>query len=133
MTLEEKVKHWIELADSDILSAEVLAEKKRNLHAGFHCQQAVEKIIKGYFIKIKNDVHPHIHNLLKLARLAELLDILSVEQIAFLEKLNPLYIEARYDSYKNEIAETLTDEVVKNILKQTKEFMLWIKEKMLSQ
>jgi len=133
MTLEEKVKHWIDLVDDDIISAEVLAEKSRNLHAGFHCQQAVEKILKGYFIKVRDEVHPHIHNLLKLVYLAELSDKLSEEQNLFLKELNPLYIEARYDSYKKEIAATLTDERVECILKRTKEFVQWIKEKMLSQ
>ena len=130
MTNDEKAKHWIELAESDILSAEVLAEKKLNLHAGFHCQQAVEKIMKGYFIKHKNEVHPHIHNLIKLAYIADLSDKLSDEQNFFLKELNPLYILTRYDSYKKDVAETLTEERINSLLTRTKEFVSWMKEKM---
>ena len=130
MTREEKVKYWIELVDDDIDSAEILAKNKKRLHAGFHCQQAVEKIIKCYFIKVKDEVHPHIHDLLKLVERAELLDKLSEEQKMLLRELNPLYIEARYDAYKMKIAETLTDEIIESILTRTKEFVLWTKEKM---
>ena len=133
MTLDEKVNHWVCIADKDISVSELLIKNGHYLHAGFMCQQAVEKIIKGYFIKVKDEVHPHIHNLIKLVERADLFEKLSKEQIAFLDELNPLYIEARYDSYKNEIAETLTDERLESILKRTKEFVQWIKEKMLYQ
>ena len=131
MTLEEKVKHWIELVDRDIVAAEIMLKNKQYLYAGFICQQAVEKILKGYFIKVRDEVHPHIHDLLKLVKLAELYEILIEEQKDFLEELNPLYIEARYNSYKKGIAETLTDESIKSIFERTKEFVLWTKEKML--
>jgi len=130
MTLEEKVNHWIELIDDDIDSAEILAKRKKKLHTGFHCQQAVEKVIKCYFIKVKDEVHPHIHDLLKLVERAELLEKLSEEQKMLLRELNPLYIEARYNSYKTKIAQTLTDECIESILTRTKEFVLWVKEKM---
>ena len=132
MTQDEKVKHWIDLADSDVSAAETLMKNKHNLHAGFMCQQAVEKIIKGYFIKVRNEVHPHIHDLTKLVKLAELHDLLNDEQISFIKKLNPLYIEARYSEYKMRIAESLTDDIILKTLTQTKEFVLWTKEIMQS-
>ena len=130
MTQEEKVKHWIDLADNDLIAAQGMIRMKQNLYAGFICQQSVEKIIKGYFIKVKNEVHSHIHDLLKLMKLAELSEMLSDEQKVFLDELNPLYIEARYADYKRKMAQHMTDETTQRILTQTKEFVQWIKEKM---
>jgi len=130
MTNEEKVQHWIKIADNDLVVAQGMIEMKQNLYVGFMCQQATEKLIKGYFIKMKNDVHPHIHDLLKLAERAELLEMLNEEQIALLAELNPMYMEARYVEYKMRILEYLTDEKTKSILEKTKEFVQWMKEKM---
>jgi len=130
MTNEEKVKHWVALADNDLVAAHGMIRMKQNLYAGFICQQAVEKIIKGYFIKVKDEIHPYIHDLLKLVKLAGLSEMLSDEQKVFLDELNPLYIEARYADYKRKMAQHMTDETTQRILTQTKEFVQWIKEKM---
>jgi len=130
MTQEEKVEHWIRIADSDIVAATVMLKNKLNLYAGFHCQQAVEKILKAYFVKTKNQDHPLIHNLAKIADRAGIYEQLSEEHIKLLEDLEPLYIEARYNDYKMRIAKSLTKDVTKSILGRTKEFLLWIKEKM---
>jgi len=133
MTKEEKVKYWIDLCESDLRVGETLVTNKHNLYAGFMCQQVVEKIIKGYFTKVKDNAPPHIHDLPKLAKLSGLNDLLSEEQKAFLKEVNPFNIEARYPEYKCKIAEYLTDEKTESVFKRTKEFFEWTKEKILSQ
>jgi HEPN domain-containing protein len=65
-----------------------------------------------------------------LAQQSGLYDLLDDAQILFLEKLNPLNIEARYPDYKNKTAQYLTDERTQNIFEQTKELLKWTKEKM---
>ena len=132
MTKEEKVKYWIDLCEKDLDVGELLVKNKRNLYAGFMCQQVVEKIIKGYFTKVKDNAPPHIHALVTLAERSGLYELLSEEQINFLEEVDPLNIEARYPDYKNKIAKSLTDEKTERVFKQTKEFFEWTKEKILS-
>lgn len=130
MTNEEKVKYWVYLSDNDMDTAEVLVKNNRNLHAGFMCQQAVEKIFKGYFAKVKDEVPPFIHDLSKIAERAGFYDLLNDDQISLLEELNPLYIEARYSSYKAVVAEAMTNDKTQKMFEKTKELLQWMKEKM---
>jgi len=129
MTNEEKVKYWIDLSDRDLDTAEWLIKGGYNLYTVYMCHQAVEKIFKGYFTKIKEDTPPFTHNLTDLAVKTELYDLMNDQQQAFIGVLNPLNIEARYPDYKNKIAQTMTNEVTQNILTGTKELLQWTKQK----
>ena len=129
MTNEEKVQHWVDMSDRDIDTAEYLVNGKRNLHAGYLCHQATEKILKAYFVKIKEETPPYTHNLFRLAELTGLFDMMSQEQKGFLIELNPLQIKARYQEYKDSVERELTDEVTLKILTKTKELLSWIKLK----
>ena len=129
MTNEEKIKYWIDLSDSDFIVAETLLKNRHNLYTGFMCHQAIEKIFKAYFTKVKNDTPPFKHDLEYLAQQSGLYNLLNEKQISFLEKINPLNMEARYPDYKNTAAQYLTDERTQSIFEETKELLLWTKEK----
>ena len=130
MTNEEKVNYWISLSDNDYTVSETLKNNGHNLYAGFMCHQAVEKIFKGYFAKVKNITPPFKHDLEYLTQQSGLYSLLDDEQITFIEVLNPLNIEARYPDYKNKIAQYLTNEKIQDIYNKTKELLQWTKEKM---
>jgi len=130
MTQEEKVKHWIDIADRDFVVATSMLKMKHYLYAGFMCQQATEKLLKGYLTKVKDDTPPLIHDLLKLAKRAEFYDVLDEKQRYFIAELTAFYIEARYTDYKSALAKSMTKEKTQSILTQTKELLQWIKEKM---
>ena len=130
MTNEEKVKYWTDLSDRDLETAEWVNKGGYNLHTGYMCHQAVEKIMKGYFTKLMENTPPYTHNLKDLAIKIGLYDLMSDQQKAFIGTLNPLNIEARYPEYKNKIAQTMTKEVTQNILTNTKELLQWTKQKM---
>jgi len=132
MTNEEKVKYWIDLSDRDFDTAEWVMKGGYNLQAGYMCHQAVEKILKGYFTKMKEDTPPFTHNLIDLAVKTGFYDLMSDQQKAFIDVLNPLNIEARYPEYKNKIAQNMTNEVTQNILTNTKELLQWTKQKISS-
>ena len=129
MTNEERIKYWMDVSNGDFAVAETLMKNGHNLYAGFMCHQAIEKIFKGYFVKVKNDTPPFKHDLEYLAQQSGLYSLLNESQLAFLEKLNPLNIEARYPDYKNKIAQYLTNERTQSIFEQTKDLLLWTKEK----
>ena len=71
-----------------------------------------------------------IHSLSRLAERTGLDKQLSEEQLAFIDKLEPLNIEARYPSYKARLMKSLTKEYCAELLSQTKELQLWIKNKL---
>jgi len=129
MTNGEKVKYWIDLSDRDLDTAEYLIKGGYNLYGGFMCHQAIEKLLKGYFTKKKEDTPPFTHDLIDLAVKIELYDLMNNEQKAFIGVLNPLNIEARYPEHKNKIAQTMTKATTQNILTHTKELLQWIKQK----
>ena len=129
MTTEEKVKYWVELSERDFNTAEWLIKGRYNLHAGYMCHQAVEKILKGYYTKKKEDTPPFTHDLTGLAKKTDLYDLMNDQQKDFIEDLNPLNIEARYPDYKNRTAQTMTKDVTQTILDKTKELLQWTKQK----
>jgi HEPN domain-containing protein len=133
MTQNEKVQYWIDISENDMKAAEIMFNGEQYLYTCFMCQQAIEKIFKGYFVKHKEEQHPHIHNLITLAERSNISEMLSEEQNALVEILNPFNIEARYPDYKNKMAKSLTKDITQDILRKTKELQKWTKEKILSQ
>jgi HEPN domain-containing protein len=129
VTNEEKIKYWVGLSNDDFVVAETLVKNGHNLYAGFMCHQAVEKIFKGYFAKVKNDTPPFKHDLELLAQQSGLYGLLNEGQISLIETLNPLNIEARYPDYKNKLSKYLTNEKIQSIFNQTRELLKWTKEK----
>ena len=126
----DKATYWIELCDDDIPVAKSLLTTKNYLWMGFLCHLIAEKALKAVIASVTDDVPPKDHKLIKLAALAKIDDELSKEQVNLLAKLQPLQIEARYPSYKERIAATLTPDYCINVLKETEEFVCWIKSKL---
>jgi HEPN domain-containing protein len=94
------------------------------------CHQAVEKILKAYYVFTAAKTPPHSHSLSYLAKEARLYDLFTLAQQEFTDMLEPLNIEARYPSHKEQIMKSLTEERCKVILSQTKELQQWIKAKL---
>ena len=65
-----------------------------------------------------------------MASLSGIFGELNDEQLDLLDKLNPLQIEARYPEYKSKIAASLTKKYCEELLKETEEFLCWIKQKL---
>jgi HEPN domain-containing protein len=133
MTTEEKVEYWVKLSDGDLKIAKTMLDNRYRLYTGFMCHQVIEKIFKACYEKLKNEMPPYIHNIIRLAELAGFYNSFSEEQKNFLSMMNPFNIEARYPDYKERIAKSLTDERCKQIYEQTILFQQWIKEKILSE
>jgi len=131
MTTEEKIKYWIKISDEDLKIAKTLLENHYHLYTAFMCHQVIEKIFKAGYEKLKNNTPPYIHDLPRLAKLADFYGLLAEEQRLFLNTINPFNIEARYPDYKEQLAKSLTDERCKLLFEQTKLLQQWIKEKIL--
>jgi HEPN domain-containing protein len=127
--MNERLEYWLDLADYDIETAQVMLIGRRYLYVGFMCHQAIEKAFKGMLARdcAKDEIPPKIHDLSKLAIRANLIDTMSEEQKDFIEELNPLNIEARYPEYKEQVALTLTPERCRSIIAKTEELLCWIK------
>jgi HEPN domain-containing protein len=133
MTNQEKVQHWINISDYDVETAEVMLQSKRYLYVGFMCHQAVEKIFKAAYAKLKEDTPPFSHDLEYIAVQSGFYETLSEKQQDFIGELTPLNIQTRYSEYKGEMAKRLTPAKCAKILEQTKKLQQWTKETILSE
>ncbi len=127
--MNDKVKYWVDLAEYDFDTAKAMQETKRYLYVGFMCHQTIEKGMKAIIADL-GIFPPKSHNLIELAKNANIYSTLSQDQKDFLLDLNPLNIEARYPTYVNKINSTLTESKCKTILSDTEVFFKWIKARL---
>ena len=123
------VKSWFDIAAEDISAAEWMHKGGKWLYVAFECHQALEKMIKAYWIAVRDDDPPMLHNHERLLTGCGLYTKLSEEQLHFLEQMHPMYIAGRYPQYKQQIAATLNEKASQHFLDQTKQFQQWILQK----
>lgn len=87
---------WLDKALSDLQSARILLTWGGDpMAVAFHCQQAIEKALKGYLL-FRTGRHFDGHNLTFLCRQAANCDERFTEYLADSTALNNYYIETRY-------------------------------------
>lgn len=95
------------------------------------CHQSIEKILKAYYVhQLADETPPFSHNLRYLAEKSDLYNTIPDDYKNFINELMPLNIEARYPSYKEQLMKVLTQNKCLNIIKNTKKFQQWIKQKL---
>src|SRR6056297_3085264 len=95
---EKLIKYWIDSSDDDYDTMIDMFKSKRYSWSLFIGHLMIEKLIKAYYVDVKSDYPPYIHNLLRLAEKADLkIDSDKKEQLVTVTALN---INARYDDYK---------------------------------
>lgn len=122
--------YWKDISDYDMETAEAMLKSKRYLYVAFMAHQAIEKIFKAYFVKIRNDTAPLSHSLSYIAKKAEIYDHFSEDQKKFIDMLEPMNIECRYPVHKEDLLKSLTEEKCKEILDMSKELQIWIKQRL---
>lgn len=128
--MDDKTLYWLDLSDYDIKTAEAMLETKRYLYVGFMCHQCIEKLFKALISEKELDVAPKIHNLIRLAELCQVFENMPERHKETIFLLNPLNIESRYPTYKEDMLKQLDDEKCKSILDSTKELIEWIRQQL---
>lgn len=129
MAKEDMARKWLEQVEEDILTAEALFDSRRWLYIGFLCHQAVEKVIKAYWLATRDDEPIYLHNHFRLLEGCGLKAELSDEQRRFIEIMSPMYIAGRYPEYKSQVARMLNEKGSAYLIEQTKLFQQWILQK----
>ena len=128
--MDDKVIYWVEMSDYDVETADAMLATGRYLYVGFMCHQTIEKILKAYWTKNLTEIPLKIHSLSRLAEKTGLSELFTEEQLDFIDRLEPLNIEARYPSYKERLMKSLTKEYCTTLLQDTKNLQQWIKSKL---
>ena len=126
----DKVTYWLDIADYDLDTAEAMYQTKRRLYVAFMCHQVIEKTLKAYWCATQTTDPPYTHNHMRLAEGCGLYELMNDEQRDFLDTITNYNIEARYPEDKEELARSLTDQLCREMIDETKQLQLWIKGKL---
>lgn len=95
MKRELDVREWLRLAEADRRVAKLLLQDGEAAAYAFHCQQAVEKLLKAIIVNRTGQLPPYVHDLRPLLR--------SISELGTDEKLvtavgylNAYYAATRY-------------------------------------
>ncbi len=114
---------WLERAESDLLSARILKDNEGdNCNAAFHCQQCIEKALKGYVL-YKEGKHLDGHNLTFLCRAACKISHRFDEWLDESMELNRYYIETRYPT---DVGFDITDGELEKIFRMAEDMYAFI-------
>jgi len=128
MDTENKIHYWLDMSGYDLDTAKAMLNTGRYLYVGFMCHQVVEKSLKAYYWHSNNDEPPFTHNLLLLVEQSNLKQYMSEDMSRLINRLMPLNIQARYPQDREELLKVLTEQVCNDLLKQTEEFFIWIRQ-----
>ena len=118
---------WLERALSDLQSARILLTWGGDAMAvAFHCQQAIEKALKGYLL-FRAGRHFDGHNLTFLCRQAARCDDRFIHYLDESAALNNYYIETRYPT---DLPFEITETQVYNILTMAEDMFNMIRQEL---
>lgn len=125
INVQKQIDYWINGADEDILTADLLIREKRILHGLFFCHLVIEKAIKAHYVKVTSEVAPKSHNLINLSENAGL--TYDNDTLMFLGILMKYQLQGRYPDYNPVIPDLIK---VHEYFDKTKNLLLWLKTKL---
>ena len=105
MDVEEKVEHWLDIAEYDLETAVAMQETGRYLYTVFMCQQALEKLLKAIYLQQNGEEAPRTHNLLHLYEILALPE--QQDYLQTMGEINAYYIKGRYPAYNKKCLKCL--------------------------
>ncbi len=100
----------------------------RHIYAVFMCHLAIEKALKGLYYEKKRKIPPKSHNLVYL------LNEIGINPPKvpgrFIVKLGEASIPTRYPENLAKLQQIYSEAVVKNVLLEGQEVIIWIKEQL---
>ena len=118
------VQRWKQSALDDLVTARdnfKLGHYDWSLYMG---QLAIEKLLKGLYVKNNNETPPYIHELNKLAERSGL--SLDDEQASDFAEISSYHVKARYESIKSVLYKKATAEYSKLWLAKIEEYAAWL-------
>lgn len=125
INVQKQIDYWINGAEDDLITADLLLKEKRILHGLFFCHLVIEKAIKAHYVKVNEEIAPRSHNLIYLTEKAKL-DFEDDVQI-FLGLLMKYQLQGRYPDYNPILPDF---KKVNEYLVKTKDLFRWLKKKL---
>lgn len=122
MDVREQIAYWTTGSQEDFDAAQSLVEKGHLRHGLFFAHLAIEKMLKALVVRETKKEPPRIHNLVRLAGLADLAT--SGEQQRFLRRFDLYQLEGRYPDSKPTI---ISHDIATQELRDTVEILTWLR------
>ena len=126
---EKLIKYWIDSSERDFKTMNHLLKKKDYHWSLFMGHLVIEKLLKACYLKMVDNNPPFIHNLTRLAEIADL--NMTEEQKDVLVTVTTFNLRARYDDYKLAFYKTCTKKFTEKWICEIKGFRKWIKTQLL--
>jgi HEPN domain-containing protein len=123
--MDDKHKEWLRQADYDLDTAEVMLHSGRHFYAVFMCHLAIEKALKGLYVKTLAETPPKTHNLLYL--LNKIGERPEQELEKFITKLNVASVATRYPDDLAKLQAAYTAEITTEMIEKSKDVLQWVK------
>jgi HEPN domain-containing protein len=128
MTQKETAKMWLDRVAYDIDTAKAMLQTGRLIYAIFMCQQSLEKCFKALLAYKDKEIIP-IHNLRRLAELAEVIHEMDEPILVKLDFLSSYYINARYKEDLLQLSRGITESVARDFIQFSEGIIAWLCQK----
>jgi HEPN domain-containing protein len=120
----EEIEDWFEEGLNDFKNAKTMVTVEIYNVATFYCEQALQKLLKATWMKIKRTYPPKSH---KISYLGAQLNA-PPNIINLLNKIAPFYFISKYPDAANGVpSKIITKETAQEIVQATTEVIQWIK------
>lgn len=125
VSIDKQIRFWAEGARDDWDTAEILGEAGKTRQCLFFAHLALEKALKAHVCRATQALAPRIHNLVRLANLAQLTPGRAYLEV--LARMNPFNLEGRYP----ELMPVAPDpDTTKARLEEAGEVLEWLMERL---
>lgn len=125
MDVAKQVEYWTTGSEEDYAAAASLLEKGHLRHSLFVAHWALEKMLKALVVQRTGQTPPKIHNLIRLAVLADLQ--LNQGRDDFLREFGAYQLEGRYPDSQQLC---LSAAEVREELNRAQEMLAWLKQQL---
>lgn len=125
----EIIQKWIDRITYDMDTASAMLQTRRLIYVIFMCQQSIEKCLKALLVFQGKEAIP-VHNLRRLGELSGIMGEIEPSRLTMLDFLSRFYLNARYKEDINELSRGITEDIAREYMAFTKEFIEWLYQKM---
>jgi HEPN domain-containing protein len=127
--MKKETREWIELSEEDLQVARLALDEGIPRTCIFHCQQALEKLLKAIWIeKAAEGYPPREHNLTLLAAKGNV--VLDAGRQEFFDSLSKQYMPTRYADVAIEEEVEYSKEQAENYYRRTAEEFQWLRQQL---
>ncbi len=128
MSKRKTSEMWLDRMAYDMDTAKAMLQTGRLIYAIFMCQQSLEKCFKALLAHKDREIIP-IHNLRRLAELAEVIGEMDESTLVKLDFLSSYYINARYKEDLQQLSRGITESVARDFIQFSEEVIAWLCQK----